>query len=433
MSRSLRSVGDFNLGDVIIKSVATGRSIDITATIQSIDIYEDIEASFMSGVITMIDLLKIGSNLPLIANEIITLNLSTDSDPSISGDFFVYKVGKREEITSKLFRYSLYIISIEALFDLNTVMSAPFSGKPHEIAEQMVRAFYLSNNQQLQKNYIFEESINETNFVPNFWHPKQCLEFLCEHSINEKGDGDYLFYENRNGFNFTSLSGLVDLKSKKKIIDYSFIKTDNIDFTLSNNSEYQSLYKNVILLSVPESNDYIKNVSKGVYGSLMFAFDTQGQNLFGNVYDPREQYKDITYLNPYPIISPMFLSEPAGTVLNRTFAMNTYDDLEDSSNTTWIQHRISRLGALKNQKTNIIVYGRTLYTIGKIANLLVYDSINSENSLNNEVLSKSIDSVNSGNYIVAKIGHHFDVTENEYTCDIELWKDSLIVNHITNN
>lgn len=427
-SKPIRSVGDFKLSYVKLKSVVENKEIDITPLVSEINIYEDIESNFITGVININDIIKISSGIQLIGNEIITFDISTGSDYPIKGNFFVYKIGKKEEITAKLFNYNLYFISVEALYDLNTVLSAPFKGKPHEIAEQMVRAFYTSVGEDLQKNYIYEETVNDVKVIPNFWNPKEVIRFLCDHSINSDGQADFLFYENRNGFNFNSLDIIISNLIENKKPDYSFIKTDNIDFSVGSTSDLNTLYKNVIAISIPESNDYIKNVRSGVYGSLMFAYDVSGQNLFGNVYDPRDGYGNVKHLNPYPIINSTFLVEPAGTVFNRSFSLNVNDDMEDSTNTTWVQHRISRLGSLKNQKTNITVYGRTVYTVGTIANVLIYDTP-AGNTSSNKALRQSIDSSNSGNYIVAKIRHHFDISKSEYTCDMELWKDSYIIDH----
>ena len=143
--------------------------------------------------------------LPLLGEEVVEVDLATptfNTDVNtIRGKFYVYKLSDREMLGERNSVYTLYCVSFEALTDLNVKMSRSFKGNVAEIATTLLGKEGLNT----KKKFNVEPTKNSTMYVSNFWSPAKNLNYVADTAINKNDSATYLFFENKEGFNFVSL------------------------------------------------------------------------------------------------------------------------------------------------------------------------------------------------------------------------------------
>ena len=72
----LQYAGEYQIKELLIHT-SSGNILDLKTTAQSIDIYEDMFASALSGGITILDVDNIAENGPIIGQEYLTIKLTT--------------------------------------------------------------------------------------------------------------------------------------------------------------------------------------------------------------------------------------------------------------------------------------------------------------------------------------------------------------------
>lgn len=419
MDTKLKFAGDVNVISVIIKSLASGKTIDIKNQILGINIYEDIFSPFISGTLTVKDSLDISNSLPFAGEEVLSLIIETPSinDPGkmIVGDFYVYKMADREYTNDRSVLYGLHFISIEAITDVNKKLSKAFKGSVDDIAIELVKS---KVGLESTKQFIYDKSKDNIKFVANYWSPVEAIDFLCHNSNNKSGSPSYLFYENRDGFNFVTL----DLLYQQPIFqDFNYNNfTKIIDSTSSRDINQD--YKRITEISIPKSFDYLEDIGTGKYSSKRITYDFVTKQYKISAFDYFQEYGRGRHLNTFPVVSPGLNRKFNAWVSSgiNHFEVHTGYGATTLDNTSE-QRRRSLLLQSRSNSVNITVPGRTDYTAGQKVNLTLYQTepIKSSDD-NNDILDK----VNSGNYIISAINHV--ISRSGHECMMELIKDSLM-------
>src|SRR5210317_2148106 len=93
----LQYAGEYQIKELLIHT-SSGSILNLTKATQSIDIYEDMFKTALSGSITILDVDNIAENGPIIGQEYLTIKLTTPSldEEELSLIFAVTKVAARE-------------------------------------------------------------------------------------------------------------------------------------------------------------------------------------------------------------------------------------------------------------------------------------------------------------------------------------------------
>ena len=105
--------------------------------------------------------------------------------------------------------------------------------------------------------------------------------YLSEHA---KADGDpsYLFFENRQGFNFVTLDRLNSADVVQKF-EYNN-STQQIDPSGGSNRDLIQDYKRITEFHTPTTFDYMDKVGSGAFGSTMLFMDLTTKKYFNLKY-----------------------------------------------------------------------------------------------------------------------------------------------------
>ena len=425
-SDKIRQAGDINVEKIQIESLANGKIFNVTNQLLTIQIYEDLFAPFMSGSLIFSESLDFVANFPFIGEEVVTIRIFTPgydkSQPRdiINARFYIYKISDREKLADRNTVYQLHFISVEAITDLNTKISKAFEGDIKVIVPSLVDTWLQGPGQKFKKPMKCSLVANKTKYVSNYWSPIKNINYLAERAIDSKGNPTYIFFENRYGFNFLSLDELNANGNTKQVFLNNAVQ-DEVKPGGGSNRNILKQYQTIKEFEVISSQNYMDNVMGGAYGSTIMFFDITKKKFKRISYQPSPKFNSKeTHLNNKALFTSKLIATNKGVMFNDVVHSKMFgDDWDDVTSVTMRLERMSRLKLAESFKINIIVPGRTDYTIGDKVRVISYKNAPTKKSdSDDEILDKTI----SGFYLVATINHVIDRKHHE--CHMQLIKDS---------
>lgn len=398
---------------------ANGESVNVREQIDSITIYEDMYSPFITGKLTFRDTFDLPSILGRSGRDLVRFHITTpivnDETLDIKGTYFIYKAGERELVRDRTQMYNLHFISIESLFDINSQISRRFAGSADELVKKICSE-YLSTTKKIET----DPSIEQLRYVSNFWSPTKNLEFLSQHARTGSGDTSFLFFENRDGFVFKTISSL----AAQPILQSFFASDYSIDVEANSTSmrlgevsrnpvkDYRVIHGSY---RVKTMYDYMGAQQAGAIASKMTTYDMVKKKI-----DLPEYRMSISgILNENSLFRPDVINStnPVRMYMMKHFSSNAHQN--NSTNSGFAQQRVAEMHMLNSSRIEIDVYGRTDYTVGKKAFL----GVNATKPIDRTTdIADTEDTNYSGNYLITAIRHVFDRTSHIST--IELSKES---------
>ena len=417
-SEAIRFAGDVSIDKIeIISSNGFGQLV--TNQVVAIEFYEDLWSPFFSGVVALKDSLDLANLFPFVGEEYVNLKFHTPSfegkDKVIEDQFYIYKMTNREMSGDRNVIYELHFISREAIVDLNKATSKAYAGKCSDIARQIITG---ADGLESKKQSIIEETPNGVKFIANYWPPVKSLNYAAETSANRDGAANYLFFENRLGLNFVSLDYLYKAPIVQSFVYDNFMR----DFTADGRS-YRNIekeYQRIIDIHIPEPFNYMDRVRSGMYANKMTNYDLVTKKYIVKTYDMLQNWKQGTHLNDFPGASKKAIRRFNAMGFVYPKYHGNFNNFGDVTNSRTIQKRISILQQAEITKLDIVVPGRTDYTVGKKVNV----KLNKFNPIEGAD-SDTYDNMFSGNYLISGINHFID--REKHQCHMQLMKDSFIV------
>lgn len=417
MSDSINKAGDINV-EMIQITTTQGFYQDITNQVIGLQIFEDIFAPFTTGTLEIRDSLDLLNVFPFNGEEYVELKLNTPTleKGNIDGKFYIYKMSNRVMLGDRATIYTLNFISVEALIDLNKKVSKTFSGKCSDIAKALLSD--TAHGLQPTKPIVVEDTQNATKYISNFWSPIKNINNVVETSVNMNGSGSYLFFEDRYGFNFVSLESLYQKNNFQEFIYDSYVR-DTTTGTGSVRNVTED-YKRIRSINISTAYDYIERVQSGMYGSKLYTHDLTTKRFEGKLYNMLDNFANQKHLNEFPLASNRAVYRYNSMILFIPKFHQNFSNFGDSTNANSIQNRVSLMSQIDANKIEIVVPGRLDYTVGLKVLLKLY-KVEPQSTEDTD----TIDSMLSGNYIIAAINHY--INKNMHECTIELVKESLLI------
>jgi hypothetical protein len=417
----IRFAGDISIDKIEIIS-SNGFGQEVTNQIVAIEIYEDLFSPFISGVIALKDSLDLANLFPLVGEEYLNIKLHTPSfegkNKVIDDQFYIFKMANREMSGDRNIIYELHFMTREAVVDLNKKVSKAYYGKCSDIAKSIITD--TKDGLESKKTAIIEDTPNGVKFIANFWAPVKSLNYTAETSSNGNGNASYIFFENRNGLNFVSLESLYSGPIVQEFTYDSYMR----EFTPDGRSfrSVQEEYKRIIDISIPRAYDYIDRSRSGMFASKMINYDLVTKKYVAKNFDMLEDFPKEKHLNDFSPVSDKAIRRANSVVFAYPKYYGNFNNFGDVTNSKTIQKRMSLLQQAEATKIEIVVPGRTDYTVGQ----KIFMRLNKFNPIEGTDTQKEmLDNMFSGNYIVSAINHFID--REKHQCHMELIKDTLIV------
>jgi len=417
----IRFAGDISIDNVEVIS-NNGFGADIANQVVAIEFYEDLFSPFISGVLAVKESLDLVNLFPFVGEEYLNLRVHTPTfigkDKTIDDQFYIYKLNNRTKVGDRSIVYELHFISREAIVDINKKVSRAYEGKISEIAKNIVADG--QSGLESKKNAIIEDTVNGVKFISNFWSPIKNLNYIAENAVNPNNSAGYIFFENRNGFNFVSLEKLYGGDTIQNFIYDGFTRDFKPDGTSVRNVEKE--YQRITEITIPTMFDYIDRSKLGMFASKQIAHDITTKKYMAKNFDITDEFSKEKHLNDYPLVSGKNIRRSNALIINYTKYYNNFNNYSDVTNSRTIQKRLSLLAQAQGSRLEIVVAGRTDYTVGSKVNVKLNKFMPIQTTdTDDDVLDKMF----SGNYIISSINHAID--RDAHMCHMELIKDTFII------
>lgn len=416
-STTLKFAGDVSFNELQIVSL-NGQSANILSQVMAIEVYEDLFSSFTTLNVTLRESVDYINLFPFVGEEYLDIDIDTPTMNSpIKGRFYIYKITDRQHTSDREVVYCIMCVSIEFLNDANIKISKAIGGNIAESAAMLLGKDGLNTKKKIN----IEKTSNTTKFVSNFWSPVKCLNYLTTMAISSMDSPSYLFYENRDGFNFRSINDLLQLSSKHTFVKDNYVRTMQNSNTNSSIMDPTEDYKRVLDIRIPVLTDYMSNIQSGQIKSRMITHDILTKKYTLKDYSLKKDGKPHNLLNQNPGYSKYSISNAASTMVVVPKYYNSFTNYTDTSTAKTTQKRMSFFENLQKFKLSIDVIGRTDYTVGQVVQLTVprvTQITKTDTDTNDPILS--------GRYLISAICH--TINRETHSCTIELIKNSSLTN-----
>ncbi len=453
--------GTYNFKKVFLRD----HEVDIRFKVLEINIYESIFQACMTADITLIDADNMVANFPIVEGDIVELHLAFNSEDKIQqkmdGEDIkcvmeIIKITSRIKLHNQDTQtYTLRLSSIGWSNNVRTRLSRSYTNKKYS---DMVRDIfdtkfnlgpklglygqYSDFHSYDMKKLEIEETHGEYSVVIPRWKPIQAINWLAGRSQSKENKNavNYVFYEDKNQFNFTSISKLIqaDIDPDK---DHLFVKLENVDKTDPRN------YHNIHSYSYEDTGDILAYSANGSFGSRLIVhnmvskevhdhfpsgiwslnYNIHGypanQDEFGVIGSdpfsyheqfPKTSHTDRHLIIPEPV-SKTLSQDPGNTrMLVHSIHRYQYDGLKTNHPEEWMRQRIMQKPQAKYIRLSI----KTIGNFRRKAGQMVHIKLPSPESRKGEE-----DARLTGKYLITTVRRIFKPTVHEVV--MECMKDSL--------
>ena len=443
MASGIQYAGEYTLESVRLFA-SSGNIIPLNGLTVSISLFENIFSPTMSGTITLLDANSIVSNLPIICQEFLSFKIKTASITEegtsvidfTKNPFSVYKIDQRIEGTNSEL-ITLHFASPEMLRNLRTRVSKSYTNTIDNIAIDVIQNSRYINS---KKDLFIEETVGVRKIISPNSNPFTFIQKLSSEAISKNnGSPFFLFYENKEGFNFRSLDSLYAQPITAEYNTGEFYHQESSGTVVKNVLEE---YSRPISHEMVAVNDTVKNVRGGLLASDLITYDIYSKKYERKNFRYFNNFNDYGRLGNSPIYNTNFIDEFDNTVDNFTNA-NIHLHPTSKNNGSDAQHyvldptaknikslyspngientllpRQSKFVELnKGVSLNVKVHGSTNISVGQIIQF-------NKQTAGNANESGDFDPYYTGRYIISNLRHIFDLApKKEHSIVMSLVKD----------
>jgi hypothetical protein len=405
----LISSSDYKLSALEIIT-STGDHVSIKNIMVELNLYEDVFSPVMTGHVTVGDAGDIISAFQLHGNEFIAISVDKPTlDKPIEKIFRIYKIGNRSMGTTALQNYTIYFCSEELILSTQTLVSKSYKGLTIDTMVKDILNSKLQVNPKKMANGVFTASKGNFDIIIPKMQPLEAIQWLSPRAYNDN-QNLFLFFENRDGFNFTSYENLIGRPV------YSTY-TRSVKITTEPDKNFNSFN----LMSVIEDFDIIKAMRMGTFSSTLNVLDLVNRT-------HRSYNFNATLVSDSGLLNKNI---PANNLKNRLgldlysahesvlkyIASSDGDPTFNPADTkNWLPQTATRLGQINSFKAVLSVPGDVLLKAGAVIHLVVPKMVVQESSSQD-------DKMRTGNYFVSGVHHLF--IQDIYTTVIEVLSDSI--------
>ena len=445
----LEYAGEYIIEECSIYSTS-GEVVDVTALVSTINIFEDIFKSSLTGNIALVDTNNLLTRLPLIGQEKLRLKLSTPqitvADRSRSLDFtdhplYIYQVSAKVPVNDSTDALVLSFTTAEAVRSNRIRVSQAFEGEPAvDIIKKIIRDEDLLNS---KKEFYYEETANNYKFVSPNMRPIDFINSITSRCLSKTYNfaPTFLFYETCKGFFFRTIDGMLDNKKVKQVY---LEDTPNLGIDVERN------LRRLISHTVVDSTNVMKNMRQGMYASNLLMIDLVNktvENFNYNYFDSfengekqdihvDEHAKYVTDNKPLASESKDDFGKSLADYDQSTVYMQAVDrnqpngllsvrhsgQFDYSGTDSWLQRRKGRFSAMRAAITmNIVVYGQTNISVGDLIGLNIKNKAHYVTDPNDK------DPYYGGRYLITQLRHSFTAMDGQalHTMHMQVVRDTV--------
>lgn len=430
---SLLIAEDYVLGKVEILT-PTGK-LNIKSLIVEISYYEDIFRGSVTGELLLSDSISIIDRIGMCGGEFLSLSFKksvSSNSEEISKKFRIYRVGERILKNQETENYTLHFCSEEFFLSEQMKISKAYKGKTvSEIATDIIQ------NELQAVDYTIHGTKGLYDLIIPYKSPFESLHWLCNYAMSELYSGaDFVFFENKDGFNFVSLQKLYN----KPIYNYYKYNVKNIESPLSGGSELARNLTSIQTYTYLDTFDTLYGTTNGIFASRTLTVDPLTRRYYDTKFNYKENYYfENSQLNDFAIINNVKnkkmkeMSEMPDSSFKVVFSNKEQEKAKGISDKPWavqkdmnvetfVPYRTAQMALSHYTRIRISVPGDPKLSVGTIIHLeLPSSSARKDGTGFNEGM---YDAYNTGRYLISAV-RHIIKADMKYDTVLEVVKDSM--------
>jgi hypothetical protein len=386
----------------------------------SLDIYQNMFNSFMTAELIILDGASFIERHNLSGNEDFEIEFEGyGRDEPMKYKFkIVEQVAISPVNNLRAKQVSFRLVSEEFLTDCSTSISKSYNVGTKEVVTDIVTSFLKSD-----KKIFVEDTKSIPVIIIPYLSPFKALDFLKQRTVSEKyKSSSFLFFENSNGFNFTTVEGVVDRESKKKIQE--FFQSEAISQNIKSGGTSSDIDSNHLFFNytVSSSFDLVSTFKNGGLKTNVTQYDLTTKKYQSRVFfnDPSTSIFIDNTSNKNPLVSDTVFQQYSQNNSKPLFI--PFSKYKDTNNPTTnfifdtVAERICFSSLFTQKRVYVDIPGNTLLEAGSVVNIRVarYDALNSKKELNE---------MESGLYLVTACKHSITNADSaKYDTHLELMR-----------
>ena len=289
MSLNLSQSTQFKIKDLTL--ITKLGNVNIAGVYQEINIYDSMFMPCIRGEILIQDAIGLSSKLLLDGSEYLSMEIlkGEESGPTtFKKTFRIYRQSNRENINQNSEIYVLHFASEEMIFSEQKKVNQSFNGTYTDIVNIVLKKYLSVTSAKL--GLIQNSKGLHTVIIPNL-SPFDTMDWLSKRAVDSDSLPNFLFFENKYGYNFVSLTELI---KREPIMNINF---EPKNLSVSGGQEFYGAREAKII----NSTNYIESIKNGVYSGKFIGIDLLTRKVNINQIDFNQTYnKTKVHLNKYP-------------------------------------------------------------------------------------------------------------------------------------
>jgi len=342
MSIEINQTSQFKIKDLSI--ISKFGKIDIGGVFQELNIFDTMLMPCMSGNIVIHDAIGLSQKLYFDGSESISIDISK-SDESLAvtnmkKTFRIYKQSDRKNINKTSEEYILYFVSDEFIYSLQQKINQSFTGSYSSAAEKI-----LKNYLKVKTPIVVEQSQGLHDFIIPLLSPFDSLNWLATRSLNSKNLPNFIFFQNKYAYNFTSLDTIF---SNKEIAKINF-NPKNTGTSVENDEFFGA--RDVRIIS---QFNIAQNILDGAYSGKFIGFDVLTRNLSINSIPFNNVYSKGKHLNKYPNVPAAKNRQNLNVDEMTDSKINLYPFMSTRVNSSYVKKNYNRNATVIDDTDNYV-------------------------------------------------------------------------------
>ena len=404
------AVGSFKPNYFTIQTLDGKTTVDVTNSCLFFDYFEDILSPCVTAIAQLINSSSLFNILPIRGGEKVTISVDTAFGEFVLDDLYVYKVSNLDAQHSNEM-FTLNLVSREGLTNETSRCQTIYRGNLQTTVTKILKDDLKTKK---YKSENIEGTSNDYSFIGNNRKPFHVLTWLGPKAVpangqnsgtsgeEARGTAGFLFYENKDGFNFRSIDSLV---SSTKIQTNSADK-ENIPYYLFTQVIEENQTKtnfNILNYNYEKNIDLMKSLRVGMYVNKTYFYDLYSNTLELYTYKVKDQVKSKLGGAESIAVSDEF-GDSISRIMVRTSDRGTLktdgsvsDKLRSGAD---MAMSYSRYNLLFTQALNMVVPCNVNLKVGGI--------IHAEFPRIDRSTNMTSDEEQSGYYLIKELRHHFE-------------------------
>lgn len=404
----------------------SGTSISLTHVMTELNIFEDIFSSTMSGNIVVNDSLNIINKLPIVGTEYLLISFEKPgSSVSITKVFKIYKITDRSRTNQQNETYIIHFASEELIMSETVLVSKTFHNKSISDIVQSIATDYLRISKKKFPTNAIEPSQGTSQVIIPNWSPLFAINWLAKRAISKHTGASYVWYEDRDGFHFTSIEKLMESPPLRTLR----VSPKNSSDTGDELQISQDGLENYIF---NEMFDTLRNIKLGMYAGQLVTVDPIRRRIQTVVVKSPAFYETTQHSEKNQFLLPN-KDRMGMTLVDHTESNHkVYTTVSDSADSTysrsktqqrpnnverWMLQRDMYLANLHAIRLTGVLPGSLNLRVGNMVELILPASEGQEKG------GRIIDEIYSGKYLVTALRHKINKTS--HACIVEFSKDAV--------